>query len=155
LTSINYISLASVREVTLFGDSFKLTVVDGSGREKKISITCNKEHVPAVLKALHQNLGPQFRSITRPISRVQVMTSAIVLFLIASCGTGGLYWLAQGLAEEERITGSARSRALGNLLLLIGPNGVLCISGLVLVVLIISMISSLTKPPKETVLTRG
>jgi hypothetical protein len=155
LTTLNYIPLTKVREVAVLGDVFKITAVDGSGKEKKIGITCNKEHAPAVLKALQQNLGPQFTSVTRPISRVKVMASALVVFLVTSCGTGFFYWLVQGLAEEERIAGSVRSRAIGNLLLLIGPNGGLCIGGGILLLVIISVISSLAKPPQETVLTRS
>ncbi|HEU0296628.1 MAG TPA: hypothetical protein VFR47_28080 [Anaerolineales bacterium] len=122
---------------------------------KKYNITCSKKDSEAVLHALQQQLDPSFQRITRPISRTQVLTSGAVLFLIGLCGTGFLYWFVQGLATEGSVSGSARARGIANLLLLIGPNGFLCIGGIFLLIVIVALISSLAKPPEETVLTRS
>jgi hypothetical protein len=59
------------------------------------------------------------------------------------------------LAAEGSIGGSARARGIANLLLLIGPNGFLCLGGIFLVIVIIALVSSLAKPPEETILTRN
>jgi hypothetical protein len=159
LMSINHVLLNKVKSVTLFGETLNIIGEDKSGNEKKTRVTINKENSEAMLNALHERLGPDFQRTTRPISRLQVMGSASVLFLLTCCGTGGLYWFVQGLkAEVEaegRIGGSARARGIANLLLLIGPNGFLCIGGVVLVIVVILVISSLAKPPEETVLMRG
>ena len=158
LMNVNHVLLNRVTSVTLFGDALTIIAVDSSGNEKKINATANKENSEAILKALHERLGPGFRRITRPISRLQVMGSALVLFLLTSCGTGFFYWFVQGLKADVEAAGgmggSARARGMAALLLLIGPNGFLCIGGVLLVIVIIAMISSLSKPPEETVLTR-
>ncbi len=158
LMNIKHVLLTKVKSVTLFGDGLKIIGVDKSGNEKKINATVNKENAEAILKALHDRLGSDFQRNTRPISRLRVMMSAIVLFLLTCCGTGGLYWFVQGLKADVEAAGgmggSARARGIAALLLLIGPNGFLCIGGLVLIVVIVAMVASLRKPPEETVLAR-
>jgi len=153
LQSVCYITLTKIKMVRLFGERLTVTVTEGQG-EKKHNITCNKDNAEGVLKALLQNLGPRFQRMNRPISRSTVATSGVIAFLMVSCGTGFCYWFAQGLAEEGRVAGSARARGLANLILLIGPNGMLCIGGVLFLIVTIALISSLAKPPEETVLTR-
>jgi hypothetical protein len=158
LTSVNHILFSNVNSVTLFGDAFKIIGVDKAGHENTVNATVSEKNAEAVLKALHQRLGLDFQRINKPISRLRVMMSALALFLFTSCGTGFLYWFVQGLKTDIEaaggMAGSARARGLAALLLLIGPNGFLCIGGLVLVVVIVAMISSLRKPPEETILAR-
>lgn len=155
LQNICYVPVSGITNVTLFGELIRVSSVDASGKEKKYNITCSKKDSEAVLHALQQQLDPSFQRITRPISRTQVLTSGAVLFLIGLCGTGFLYWFVQGLAAEGSVSGSARARGIANLLLLIGPNGFLCIGGIFLLIVIVALISSLAKPPEETVLTRS
>jgi len=155
LQNICYVLLSSITNVILFGELIKVTSVAGSNEEKKYNITCSKKDSEAVLNALQKQLDPGFRRITRPISRKQVLTSGAILFLIGLCGTGFCYWFVQGLAAEGSVGGSARARGIANLLLLIGPNGFLCLGGILLLVVIVALISSLAKPPEETVLTRN
>ena len=152
--NICYVPLEKITRVRLFGEQLNVIASDGAGREKKYNITCNKENADRVLKALQQGLGAGFQRTTRPISRSTVALSGVILFLMVSCCTGFLYWFAQGLAEEGRVSGSARARGLGNLILLIGPNGMLCIGGVFLLIVIVAMIASFAKPPEETVLAR-
>lgn len=152
LQSVCYVPLTRVKTVTLFGESMKVITADKTGAEKSFSITCNKANSEVVLDALQMRLGPQFKKITRPISRARVGLSALALFLMTLCGTGFFYWLAQGLAREDHITGSARARGIATLVLMIGPNGFLCIGGVLLVIVLLALISSLAKPPEETVL---
>lgn len=158
LMNVSHALLSKVTSVTLFGDALKIIGVDKSDNEKKINTTVNKENAEAVLKALHERLGPDFQRNTRPISRLRVMMSAIVLFTITVCGTGFFWRFVRGLqaeVEAEGMGGSARARGIAALLLLIGPNGFLCIGSLALIVVIVAMISSLRKPPEEIVLARG
>ncbi len=155
LQSVCYVALEKITLVRFFSEQLTVTVFEGQGREKKYNITCDKANVEGVLKALQQGLGPRFQKSTRPISRFTVAMSGVILFLMVSCGTGFFYWFAQGLANEEKIIGSARTRGLANLIMLIGPNGFLCIGGVLFLVVIIAMISSFAKPPEETVLTQG
>lgn len=155
LQRICYVTLEKITLVRLFGEQLTVTAVESQAGEKKYNITCNKENADGVLKALQQELGPRFQRKTRPISRSTVAMSGVILFLIVSCGTGFFYWFAQGLANEGSITGSAKARGLANLILLIGPNGFLCIGGVLFLVVILAMISSFAKPPEETVLTQG
>lgn len=151
LQNLCYLPLQRVKTVTLFGDLLKVLAVGDSGSEKRFNITCNKENSEAILAAFQERLGSSFTRITRPISRSQVLMSGLALFLITLCGTGFFYWFVQGLANEQ-VTGSARARGLANLLLLIGPNGFLCIGGVLMLIIMIAFISSLSKPPEETVL---
>jgi hypothetical protein len=120
-----------------------------------MKLICGKKDSEAVLTALQQRLDPAFHRITRPISRTQVLTSSAILFIVGLCGTGFCYWFVQGLAAEGSVGGSARARGIANLLLLIGPNGFLCLGGIFLLIVILALISSLAKPPEETVLTRN
>jgi len=154
LQNICYVTLEKITTVRLFGEQLRVTAIEDSGAEKKYNVTCNKENTEAVLKALQQALGPRFQRITRPISRSTVATSGVILFLMVACGTGFFYWFAQGLANEGSVAGSSRARGLAHLILLIGPNGFLCIGGVLFLIVIIAMISSSAKPPEETVLTR-
>jgi hypothetical protein len=155
LQNICYLPVSSITNVTLFGELLKVSSGDSAGREKKYNITCSKKDSEAVLGALQQQLDPAFKRITRPISRAQVLASGAAVFLIGLCGTGFLYWFVQGLAAEGSVGGSARARGIANLLLLIGPNGFLCLGGVFLLIVIVALISSLAKPPEETVLTRN
>ncbi len=158
LMNVSNLSLARVTSVTLFGDVLKVIGTDKSGKEKRVSATLNKENSEAVLKTIQERLGPEFQRITRPISRLQVLTSAAILLAITVGGTGFFWWFTRGLQAEieaeGRMGGSARARGIATLLLLIGPNGFLCIGTVLLVIVVIAMISSLRKPPEETVLTR-
>lgn len=155
LQSINSMPVRKVSSVRLFGEELKLTFTDGAGTEKTVKTSVSKDNAETILRALQERLGPGFQRVNRPISRVTVMISAIVLFLLTLCGTGFFYWLARGLAAEGQVGGSARARGIATLLLLIGPNGFLCIGAGLLIIVTIAMISSLRKPPQETVLTRA
>jgi hypothetical protein len=158
LMSVNHVLLNKIRTVTLFGESLTVVAEDRSGSEKKVNVTINKENSEAILNTLHERLGPDFQRANRPISRMTVMGSALILFLLTCCGSGSLSWFTQGLKADlagDGMVGSARARGIANLLLLIGPNGFLCIGGVLTVIVIIFTIASLRKPPEETVLARG
>ncbi|MGB8984484.1 MAG: hypothetical protein WCC12_21640 [Anaerolineales bacterium] len=159
LMNVNHVLLSNIMSVILFGESLKIIGANKAGDEKKISTTVGRENSESVLKALHDRLGPDFQRTIRPISRRRVITSAVILSAITLCGSSFFWWFVRGLQAdlqaEGQIGGSARARGLAALLLLIGPNGFLCIGGLVLVVVILAMVSSLRKPPEETVLARG
>jgi hypothetical protein len=152
LQNVCYVPLTRVKTVSLFGELMKVIIVNDTGGEKSFNITCDKTNSETVLDALQMRLGARFKKISRPISRAQVWLSALVLLLMTLCGTGFFYWFVQGLAREDQITGSARARGIAALLLLIGPNGFLCIGGVLLVIILFALISSLAKPPEETVL---
>lgn len=156
LMSVNHVSLARTSSVTLFSDTLKVVTTDNSGNEKNLNLTLDKENVEAIFKAVQERLGSGFQKVTRPISRLRVLMSAILLFVLTICGTGFCYWFVQGL-QRDVASGASIPRRVGvwvALLMLIGPNGFLCIGGILLIAGIAVMVSSLAKPPEETVLTR-
>lgn len=148
------ISVSKIVSIKLLLTSLIVRSLDASGKQKTDDIDCNKENSESILKALSAHLGPGFRRVSQPTSRLNVILPGLFFFLITACGTGFFYWLAQGLATEGGTGGSARARAIANLLLLLGPNGVLCIGGVLVLLVFLGIIFALINPPTETLLTR-
>jgi len=145
--------ITSVRE--LYG-ILTIQYKDTAGKDAKASVTTPDKQTAEIMQALQHGLGEQFRSVAKPTKMMNVLLPVSALFLIACTCTGFFYWLANGLAAEQPdIHGSATARGLGNLLLLIGPNGVLCIGGVALLILLAVLVANIAKPPTETTLVRS
>jgi len=152
LTHLAHVPVNRIISAVHFSNSLKITWVDQSRQQNKVDLTCDKANQEAVLQALQQRLGARYQLVNRPISRGRVLISTAVLMTIVAAVTGFCTWEAQGLATVDHISGSARTRGLANLILLIGPGGFLCIGGLLFIFLVIVMVASLAKPPLETAL---
>ena len=154
LFSLKYAPLAKITSVTALGDTVKVIWTDNSGNEKKVACSTDKEISQGILNALRERL-PGFQESASPISRLRVTMSSFGFLAFTCVATSFFWWLVRGAQEELRAGGNVRIRGIVALLMLIGPNGILCIGGALTVIGIIATILSLSKPPIETVLARG
>jgi hypothetical protein len=154
LIGLKQVPLAKTKSVTVLDESLKIIWVDTAGNEKKVTCTTNKETSQGILNALRQRLGPGFQETTQPISRGRVVMSSVGLLAFVCVATSFFWWLVRGAQAELADGGSVRVRGFVALLMLIGPNGILCLGGGLTVLLIVAMILSLAKPPVETILAR-
>ena len=72
--------------------------------------------------------------------------------LIVTFGISGFcYWGTIDLGDKEV---HGRGSGIATILQFLGPNGVLCISGGLVIILLIFIASQFVKPPMETLLVR-
>lgn len=125
---------------------------DEAGKESSIDIDCEKDETSkAVIEALQKRLENGFVLMSKPNSRWEVAGRSLILLIITFGITGFCYWGTIDLGTEEL---HGRYSGIGTLLQLIGSNGVLCIGGGILVILLIFIVSQFVKPPMETLLVR-
>lgn len=154
LIGLKQVPLARIKAVAMLEEDIKITWVDSSGSEKKVTCTTNEETSQGILNALRARLGSGFHETAQPISRSRVVISRVGFIVFVCIATGFFWWVVSGAQAELAAGGSVRVRGIVALLMLIGPNGILCLGGGLALLGIISMILSLSKPPVETILIR-
>lgn len=154
VTGSNYksINLNQITKVRLLLSDITINYRDNTMKDLSVSITCRKDNLAnEILDALQGRLGNQFARSTKQNSRLEVAGRSLILLLIGFGGTGFCYWATLDLVGKEL---HGRYSGILSLFQLIGPNGMLCIGGGLILLLLISIISQFIKPPMETLLTK-
>jgi hypothetical protein len=132
-----------------------ITIVyrDSAMKELAVDITCREDKISnAILESLRKRLGTQFARTSKQNSRLEVAGRSLLILFVGLGITGFCYWATLDLVGREL---QGRYSGIASLLQLLGPNGVLCIGGGLMVILLISIISQFAKPPMETLLIRN
>lgn len=125
---------------------------DETGRDMSISISCKENAAAdALMASLQKRLGEKYVFITQPTSRKKIVLWSAIGLLLSIGATSLFYFFAGGLQGTE-IQGAGRAKSMGRILQLLGPNGVLCIGGILLIFVLIVVIYTFTHPPIETIL---
>lgn len=147
------VPLKAVSKVTLSLGLLYVSHSKGTDTER-VYVPCPDEATAKVaLDAIQQRLGPGFERTQAPIRTCMALGIPTVLMVVVMAVTGFLYWGAREAAAGAT-SASARTRGILALLELIGPNGVLCIGGVFLLLCIVLLVRWGLKPPLETILTR-
>lgn len=101
-----------------------------------------------IIAQLEQQLGLERK--TSDASLATVIGVPSVGMLVTACFTYIFYNVALEMAAGETMSGSARTRAMANLVGLIGPTGVLIIGGLIFLLAFGLLIFWLMRPPQKT-----
>ena len=143
-----------ILRVRLLLKDVKIEYREESGEDVSTEIGCKTDEISgAVMESLQNRLGEKYVRMSKPTSRTNLAIWSSVILFVPLCLTGFFYWAAQGIAGEE-VRGSARVRSMERILQFLGPNGVLCIGGILIIIAIIIVISLFAKPPMETFLVR-
>jgi flagellar basal body-associated protein FliL len=110
------------------------------------------EMAEAIVNALEKRLGSRFERTSRPMGRGKISAISLIVMLILLGGNIFCYFGALE-ASSGAITptrGSAQTRGIVALLGLLGPNGVVCIGSILLLLALVSIIYYLVNPPLVT-----
>ncbi len=154
ISGANYksINLNQIVRVRLLLNDITIDYRDNTIKDLSAIITCREDKISdAVLESLQRRLGSQFTRISKQNSRLEVAGRSLVLLAIGLGGTGFCYWATLDLVGREL---HGRYSGILSIFQLIGPNGMLCIGGGLILLLLISIISQFIKPPMETLLVR-
>jgi hypothetical protein len=151
-TSYTSININQILRVRLLLNDITISYRDNAMKELSTKLVCREDKISdAILESLHKQLGDQFERTSKSNSRLEVAGRSLILLLIGFGGTGFCYWATLDLVGREL---HGRYSGIASLFQLIGPNGVLCIGGGLLIILLISIVSQFIKPPIETLLVR-
>jgi len=151
-TTFKSVPINKVIQVRLLIKRITVDYRDDDGKDTSISIRSDKDEViESILAGLQNRLGNSFTRISRPNSRVEVAIRSLILLVFGLGGTGFCYWATLDLVGREL---HGRYSGIASLFQLIGPNGVLCIGGGLILLLLVFIISQFVKPPTETLLVR-
>lgn len=154
VTGSNYksINLNQIAQVRLLLNEIKIYYRDNTKKDLSVNITCREDKISDdILESLQKRLGGQFTRTSKQNSRFEVAGRSLILLLIGFGGTGFCYWATLGIGDSDY---HGRYRGIVSIIQLIGPNGMLCIGGGIILILLIYIISQFIKPPMETLLTR-
>lgn len=150
--SYKSVPINKVTQVRLLIKRITVEYRDDAGKDTSISIRSDKDEViESILTGLQNRLGNSFTRISRPNSRGEVAVRSLILLVAGLGGTGFCYWATLDLVGREL---HGRYSGIASLFQLIGPNGVLCIGGGLILLLLVFIISQFVKPPTETLLVR-
>lgn len=151
--TISYSSLIKIEETST---SLRFDFSNQSNRKESIWMESkDKEMLNAILVALEARLGTDFERTTAPMSRGSILMGNGILMVIILAVSTFFYFAALDIdSGGTSPTGSARTRGIIILLDWIGPGGVACIGGGLFLLVLISMVMSLAKPPLVTTLLR-
>lgn len=151
--NIPYSKLIKIEEKL---DSLRIDFFDQANRQETIKMESKDQKMTdEILDALGQKLHSEFERTTKPMSMGSILLgNGIVITIILGASAFFYYGATEVRADHISPSGSARTRSIINLLDLLGPGGVACIGGGLLLVFLFSMISSLIKPPLETTFSR-
>lgn len=146
------INLNQIFRVRMLLNDITIDYRDQAAKESSAKIMCMEDKISdPIMESLHKRLGNEFAQVSRPNSRLEVAGRSLIILLVASGITGFCYWATLDLGTKE-IHG--RYSGIASIFQFIGPNGILCIGGGVLILFLISIISQFIKPPMETLLVR-
>jgi hypothetical protein len=154
VTGANYksINLNQIAQVRLLLNDITIHYRDNTMKDLSVKIYCREDKISDdVLDSLQSRLGGQFTRASKQNSRLEVAGRSLFLLAIGFGVTGFCYWGTIDLGTGEL---HGRYRGIGSLLQALGPNGVLCIGGGVVLLMLIYVISQFIKPPMETLLVR-
>jgi len=151
LKAIKHIPLNRITEVK---QHLSILTVRYTQENEPVStdLSCRDEPMAEdMLRALETRLGAAFERSAVPTTKGAILGtscfgSAILLAIIAF-----FYYAAQDFVTNNvKPMGSVRVRGITVLLELLGPNGVMCIGVIILLVVIFVTVSTLAKPPLIT-----
>jgi hypothetical protein len=152
--SIYYVSvpLERILRVRLLLNAIRLDYRDENGKDETTEFNCGKdENADSILAALHKRLGARFTRVSRPTSPWNRGGGAALLLLFVIVMTILFY---QGALDPSTNPVHGRGSGISALLLLLGPNGVLCLGGGLIILMIIGIVGMFIHPPSETLLVR-
>ncbi len=146
------IPLNRVFQVRLLLNGITVSYRDDSGKDLSKRIDCQKDEISnAVIESLQNRLGSGFTRITKANSRQEVAVRSLIMLLITLGITGFCYWGSLDLMGAEV---HGRGSGIAAIMQLLGPNGVLCISGGLVILVLLIIVAQFVKPPTETLLVR-
>jgi hypothetical protein len=154
VNGMNYkpINLNQILRIRLLLNDITIHYRDQNMKELSTEIMCREDKISdAIFESLHERLGNEFTRTSKANSRLEVARRSLVALLVTLGISGFCYWGTLDLGTKEL---HGKYSGIGTLIQWIGPNGMLCIGGGFLILLLISTISSFIKPPTETHLTK-
>jgi hypothetical protein len=151
---IYYVSvpLERILRVRLLSNAIRFDYRAENGKDETMEFNCSKdENADSILAALHKRLGARFTRVSRPTSPWSLAGGAVLLLLFVIVMTTLFY---QGALDPSTNPVHGRGSGISALLQLLGPNGVLCLGGGIIILMIIGMIGMFINPPSETLLIR-
>lgn len=146
------INLNQIVRVRLLLNNITIDYRDNTMKDLSAKITCKEDKISDdVLESLQRQLGSQFIRTSKQNSRLEVAGRSLILLAISLGVTGFFYWATLDLVGREL---HGRYSGILSLFQLIGPNGMLCIGGGLIIIVLISIVSDFIKPPIETLLVR-
>jgi hypothetical protein len=151
LKAIKHIPLKHITEVK---QHLSILTVRYTQENEPVSknLSCQDEPMAEdMLRALETRLGAAFERSSVPMTKGAILGtsclgSAILLAIIAFC-----YYAAKDFVTNDvRPMGSAGVRGITILLELLGPNGVMCIGVILLLIVVLGTVSRFAKPPLIT-----
>ncbi|HEX9922259.1 MAG TPA: hypothetical protein VGD99_06330 [Anaerolineae bacterium] len=158
LSDKKVIPFHAITQVKQTADSIRVYYIEASV-SKSTLLSCDDEVMAeAIVMALQKRLEPGFERTSAPMSLGTIMGFGLIsTIIILAASVFCYYGAAEVAAGDLSSRGSARTRTFVALLGLLGPNGVACLGGIVLVLVLASVGYSLVKPslvtrllPKET-----
>ncbi|MBN1429093.1 MAG: hypothetical protein JXB07_11960 [Anaerolineae bacterium] len=146
------VRLAAVSKVILSLGTINVEYSDEKGDTRRLYVPCpDDEATEAAMDAFQRRLGSRFERTQAPLRTCMALGIPTFMILGVIGGTVLFFFLAQE-AMTTAISGSWRARALGMILRFLGPNGVLCIGGVLLVFFVAILIRWGLNPPLDTIL---
>jgi hypothetical protein len=137
--------IAEIRE-TLATVTVKYT--EDSKPESEDLMCKDGEMADAMLNALESRFGGAFVRMATPVEKGAILGVAGLVSIVILAVTAFFYWGALEVAAGSRPTG--RGSSLAWLLEMLGPNGVMCIGGVVLLLAVVVTAVNLKNPPLTT-----
>ncbi len=146
------IPLNKISQVRLLLNGITVSYLDDTGKDTSKRIDCQKDEISnAVIESLQNRLGERFTRISKANSRQEVAIRSLIILVVTLGITGFCYWGSLDLIGREV---HGRGSGIAAILQLLGPNGVLCLSSGLIILVLIFIVAQFIKPPVETLLVR-
>lgn len=156
LTEKVNISHSRLIKVEKESNSLKIAFKDKGNHTETVRAECKDDEMAAeIVNAIQQKLGSEVERTVAPMTISSILLGNGILITIILAFSTFFFYIATGIQDNGIPDGgSARTRGMAALLDLLGPGGVACIGGGLLLIILASMINSLIKPPLITTLLR-
>lgn len=155
LTDKEHIPYKNITKVRQILSSIRIYYTNGSQETSQVLDCEDTKMADEILKLLREHLRPQFDETNKPIGTGMSLfiTSIVMLAIFAATAFFyyGAYEIEAGIISPQ---GSARTRAIMNLLELLGTNGVLFIGAILFLLSLGLMIYLIINPPMVTEFVR-
>lgn len=155
LTEKTIIDFKNIKSIEESLNTIRIEFLDKSGKENSAKIESKNDAMTVEILELLENYPKVvFNRQVAPMSISRILLSNGIVLSIVTGVSIFFYFAALDIEKNDTTpTGSARTRGIINLLSLLGPGGVACIGGGIFILLVISLVASIVKPPTVTTLT--
>lgn len=156
LTELAVVSYENILSVEESVNSINIEFTGKNNKKENVRFECkDKEMGKVIMQELEEWLKPDFISATTPMSKGSILYGNGAFASIILIITAFFYFAAKDVQTYGvSQIGSGKTKLLAILLSWIGPGGIVCIGGGILLTVLVVMVSSLINPPLETTLSR-